>query len=143
VPAATPEPAATAGPPAPDPNVPRPRPGSEPVPAREPEPDGRPTVTVDLPFPDAWKGPRRWFTLLRGLLVIPHLVVMLVMYALLVIVMVASWLVIPFTGRYPRPLYGLVVGCQRWSNRVVAYAFGLTGEKLPPFRTLPRSHRTR
>ncbi|GAA1869812.1 DUF4389 domain-containing protein [Actinomadura bangladeshensis] len=140
-----PEPA-PAAPPVPDTEIPRPRPApayaSEPVPAREPEPDREPTVTVDLPFPAAWRGPRRWFTLLRGLLVVPHLVVMLVMYALLVVVMVGSWLVIPFTGRYPRPLYGLVVGCQRWSNRVVAYAFGLTGEKLPPFRTLPRARRT-
>ncbi|MFA1547623.1 DUF4389 domain-containing protein [Actinomadura chokoriensis] len=121
----------------------RPLPMPVPAPAREPEPDGERTVTVDLPFPDAWRGPRRWFTLLRGLLVIPHLAVMLVMYALLVVLMVLSWLVIPFTGRYPRPLYGLVVGCQRWSSRVVAYAFGLTGEKLPPFRTLPRARRTR
>jgi serine/threonine protein kinase len=132
--------------PAPEPvqqvEVPQPRPVPEPVPVPEPEPGGERTVTVDLPFPDAWRGPRRWFTLLRGLLVIPHLVVMLTMYALLVLVMVLSWLVIPFTGRYPRPLYGLVVGCQRWSNRVVAYAFGLTGEKLPPFRTLPRDRRT-
>ncbi|MFA1542728.1 DUF4389 domain-containing protein [Actinomadura monticuli] len=118
-------------------------PDPEPEPAPQPEPDGGRTVTVDLPFPDAWRGPRRWFTLFRGLLVIPHLVVMLVMYALLVIVMVLSWLVIPFTGRYPRPLYTLVVGCQRWSSRVVAYAFGLTGETLPPFRTLPRARRTR
>ncbi|MFB4307044.1 DUF4389 domain-containing protein [Actinomadura sp. GTD37] len=129
-----------------DVEVPRPRPVPEPAPVPEPVPEpvgGRPTVTVDLPFPDAWRGPRRWFTLLRGLLVIPHLIVMLVMYALLVVVMVLSWLVIPFTGRYPRPLYGLVVGCQRWSSRVVAYAFGLTGERLPPFRTLPRARRTR
>jgi hypothetical protein len=102
-----------------------------------------PTVVVDLPFPDAWRGPRRWFTLLRGLLVIPHLAAMLLMYTALVVVMLLSWLVIPFTGRYPRALYHLVVGCQRWSGRVVAYAFGLTGEKLPPFRTLPRARRTR
>ncbi|TDD89136.1 DUF4389 domain-containing protein [Actinomadura rubrisoli] len=101
------------------------------------------TVLVDLPYPEAWQGPKRWFTLLRGLLVIPHLVVMLVMYALLVVVMALSWIVIPFTGRYPRPLYALVVGCQRWSSRVVAYAFGLTGEMLPPFRTLPRGRRPR
>ncbi|MER7545345.1 DUF4389 domain-containing protein [Spirillospora sp. NPDC127506] len=127
--------------PVPDAGAPRPRPVPET--AAEPGPGGGRTVTVDLPFPGEWRGPRRWFTLLRGLLVIPHLAVMLAMYALLVIVMVLSWLVIPFTGRYPRPLYGLVVGCQRWSNRVVAYAFGLTGEKLPPFRTLPRSGRAR
>ncbi|MGP4024210.1 DUF4389 domain-containing protein [Actinomadura sp. 3N407] len=138
--------------------VPRPRPvpeADEPAPAappaprdharREPAAPGadEQTVVVDLPFPAAWRGPRRWFTLLRGLLVIPHLVVMLVMYTALVVVMLLSWFVIPFTGRYPRALYRLVVGCQRWSGRVVAYAFGLTGEKLPPFRTLPRARRTR
>ena len=100
------------------------------------------TVVVDLPFPAQWQGPRRWLTMLRGLLVIPHLAVMLLMYTALVVVMLLSWLVIPFTGRYPRVLYGVVVGCQRWSGRVVAYAFGLTGEKLPPFRTLPRARRT-
>ncbi|MFG2090440.1 DUF4389 domain-containing protein [Spirillospora sp. NPDC048824] len=138
--------------------VPRPRPvpgADEPAPAEAPAAAPAPrkdverdpgaaeqTVVVDLPFPAAWQGPRRWFTLLRGLLVVPHLVVMLVMYTALVCVMLLSWFVIPFTGRYPRPLYGLVVGCQRWSGRVVAYAFGLTGEKLPPFRTLPRSRRT-
>ncbi|MFD0536856.1 DUF4389 domain-containing protein [Actinomadura luteofluorescens] len=125
--------------------VPAPRPAPEapaPAPAvREPGP-GEETVLVDLPFPAAWRGPRRWLTLLRGLLVVPHLVVMLLMYAALVVVMLLSWLVIPFTGRYPRALYALVVGCQRWSSRVVAYAFGLTGEKLPPFRTLPRARRT-
>ncbi|NKZ03703.1 DUF4389 domain-containing protein [Actinomadura latina] len=141
-PAPAPEPAPAPGP-VRQAEAPRPRPVPEPAPAREPEPDGERTVTVDLPYPAAWRGPRRWFTLLRGLLVVPHLAVMLAMYALLVIVMVLSWLVIPFTGRYPRPLYGLVVGCQRWSSRVVAYAFGLTGERLPPFRTLPRARRTR
>jgi predicted Ser/Thr protein kinase len=141
-PAAAPDPAT--GPPA----AAEPRPVPEPVPAREAgtaagTAAGAETVTVDLPFPAQWRGPRRWFTLLRGLLVLPHLVVMLAMHALLVIVMLLSWLVIPFTGRYPRPLYGLVVGCQRWSNRVIAYAFGLTGEALPPFRALPRARRTR
>ncbi|TDD25163.1 DUF4389 domain-containing protein [Actinomadura sp. KC06] len=136
---------------APEAEVPRPRPAPEveepmraaapPIP-REPADDEK-TVVVDLPFPEEWQGPRRWFTLLRGVLVLPHLMVMLVMFALLVVVMALSWLVIPFTGRYPRRLYGLVVGWQRWSARVVAYAFGLTGEMLPPFRTLPRSRRTR
>ncbi|WP_067461075.1 DUF4389 domain-containing protein [Actinomadura macra] len=112
-------------------------PTAAPVPAADEE-----TVLVDLPYPATWRGPKRWFVLLRGLLVIPHLVVMLLMYALLVLVMVPSWLVIPFTGRYPRALYGFAVGCQRWSSRVVAYAFGLTGEMLPPFRSLPKARRT-
>ncbi|RKS77175.1 serine/threonine protein kinase [Actinomadura pelletieri DSM 43383] len=109
---------------------------------REPAADAD-TVVVDLPYPTEWQGPRRWFTLLRGVLVLPHLFVMMGMFAFLVVAMPVSWLLIPFTGRYPRTLYRLVVGCQRWSGRVIAYAFGLTGETLPPFRTLPRARRTR
>ncbi|MGI5326997.1 DUF4389 domain-containing protein [Actinomadura nitritigenes] len=156
--APVPPPPAPAPVPAPAADVPEPRPAEPPAggalddgapaaapPAKaaaSPGPDEE-TVVVDLPFPQAWRGPRRWFTLLRGLLVIPHLLVMLLMYTALVLVMLVSWVVIPFTGRYPRPLYGLAVGCQRWSSRVVAYAFGLTGEKIPPFRTLPRARRAR
>ncbi|WP_131764154.1 DUF4389 domain-containing protein, partial [Actinomadura fibrosa] len=132
------EPAAPGSGPGAEPGAAVPEPAAAPHPAA----DAR-TVLVDLPYPEAWRGPKRWFTLLRGLLVVPHLLVMLLMYTALVVVMMVSWLVIPFTGRYPRALYGLVVGCQRWSSRVVAYAFGLTGEAFPPFRTLPRARRPR
>ncbi|WP_433335157.1 DUF4389 domain-containing protein [Spirillospora sp. CA-294931] len=103
--------------------------------------DGPGTVQVDLPYPERWNGPRRWFTLFKGLLVVPHLMIMLVMTILLVVVMLCSWMVIPFTGRYPRSLFLIAQGFQRWSGRVVAYAFMLTDEKFPPFRTLPRPRR--
>jgi Domain of unknown function (DUF4389) len=48
------------------------------------------------------------------------------------LVLIAA-IVLLFTARYPKPLYDLVIGMDRWSLRVAAYA-GLMTDRYPPFR---------
>jgi hypothetical protein len=48
------------------------------------------------------------------------------------LVLIAA-IVLLFTARYPKPLYALVMGMDRWSLRVAAYA-GLMTDTYPPFR---------
>ena len=70
--------------------------------------------------------------LIKLILLIPHLIIL---YALglvsFVVVYIAYWAVL-ITGRYPRGLFDLVVGVQRWSYRANAWFLGLT-DRYPPF----------
>ncbi|WCS16100.1 DUF4389 domain-containing protein [Mycobacterium marinum] len=53
--------------------------------------------------------------------------------SLVVIVVVSAAIALLFTGHYPDGLYNLLIGVNRWSLRVHAYA-GLMRDEYPPFR---------
>ena len=67
------------------------------------------------------------------LLVIPHFIVLLVLWLVAVVVAVIAWFAILFTGRYPQALFDYVVGVFRWGLRVEAYALLLVTDQYPPF----------
>ena len=104
---------------------------------RYPSTDEQQSVRLDFPYPDARNDLNRWLPLVKWLLVIPHYVVLLVLYIAALFVVVAAWFAILFTGRFPRGMFDFLVGVGRWTNRVVAYAHVLVTDQYPPFRLTP------
>jgi hypothetical protein len=99
-----------------------------------PSTDEQQYVKLELDYPDAHGGLNRWLPLVKWFLAIPHYIVLFFLYIGALLVVIAAWFAILFTGRYPRGLFGYVVGVMRWCNRVTAYAFLLVTDEYPPFR---------
>ncbi len=76
------------------------------------------------------------------LLAIPHYIIVSVFeggmgeqrgVGLVFILAIFAAIALLFTGKYPKDIFKLVVGMNRWSYRVAAYASLMT-DKYPPFR---------
>jgi hypothetical protein len=102
-----------------------------------PSADEEQAVHLDIPYPDAKNQLNRWLPIFKWLFAIPHYIVLVFLYIVLVIAVIIAWFAILFTGLYPKGLFDYVVGTMRWSNRVWGYAFLLVTDKYPPFRFSP------
>ena len=99
---------------------------------------------LDISYPERLS---RWKAVLKPwLLAIPHYAVLATFFGawnangggweipgLLTVLVVIAAVVLLVRGRYPRDIFALVVGINRWALRVAAYA-GLMRDEYPPFR---------
>jgi Domain of unknown function (DUF4389) len=104
---------------------------------RYPSTDEEQAVHLDFGYPDARQGLNRWLPLVKWFLAIPHYIVLFFLYIGLVLMVIAAWFAVLFTGRYPRGIFDYAEGVIRWHNRVVGYALILVTDQYPPFRLRP------
>jgi hypothetical protein len=102
-----------------------------------PSTDDHQSIHLDYPYPDAARDLNRWLPLVKWLLALPHYIVLFFLDIAALVVVMAAWFVILFTGRYPRGMFDFVQGVFRWHNRVLAYAATLVTDQYPPFRLAP------
>jgi hypothetical protein len=97
-----------------------------------PSTDEEQAVHLDFAYPDA-KQLNRWLPLVKWFLAIPHWIVLYFLWIGAWVCIIIAWFAILFTGIYPRGLFDYVVGVNRWTLRVSAYALLLTTDIYPPF----------
>jgi len=97
-----------------------------------PSTDEDQAIHIDIKYPDVKNELNRWLPLVKWFLALPHMIVLFFLFLAVIICTIISWVIILFTGNYPKSIFDFVVGVGRWSLRVYVYAFMLTTDQYPP-----------
>jgi hypothetical protein len=88
-----------------------------------------PHTIVTFTYPEEMS---RWKPLYKWLLAIPHYFVLVALAVAAVVVVIAGFFTVLFTGEYPVRMRDFLVAVYRYSLRVQAYV-GLLTDQYPPF----------
>ena len=89
-------------------------------------------VTFNVEYPERLS---RRLIFVKGLLAVPHYIILLFYGIAVVFTTFIAWWAILFTGKYPRSLFDFVMGYLRWLLRVNCYSAWLFRDEYPPFST--------
>jgi hypothetical protein len=95
--------------------------------------EGSYPVSLELDYPERLS---RWKIFFKSIFIIPHLIVIYIMFIAASVVTLIAWFAILITGKYPPGMFNFVAGVFRWWYRVFAYMYLLT-DAYPPFSTAP------
>jgi hypothetical protein len=102
-----------------------------------PSTDQHQSVHLDYPYPASASDLNRWLPLVKWLLAVPHYILLIFLDIFALLVAIAAWFAILFSGRYPQDLFRFIEGVARWHNRVIGYALTLVTDEYPPFSLRP------
>ncbi len=89
-------------------------------------------VRLDFADPPSGRLSRWRLIWWKGVLLIPHMVVLGALYMALFVVTILAWFGILLTGNYPRGMFAFATGVMRWQYRLMAY-FVSFNDRYPPY----------